>query len=372
MKKVLFLAKYGHDLNYFRAIKNYVTSRKQNTMKIDLIFNLPLFFFELFYVLKKIPITPIEMAEMLKYEIARKFIKYGNFKGNLFAFFIVIIAKLYYFKYSRILKAGKYDVICVFGGYHVAQKMAICVANSMNIRVFHFENGFLPNTTVMDFKGTNYNNSVPRDFNFYKPIEKNFQRNPLNVRKNIIGLEQKEVILPEKYIFCPFQVALDTRILVHSPWVKNMEHFYAILTEVGQNLDVTFVLKQHPSCIKDYPNLRKIENPRIIFANYNSTESLIANSQAVITINSSVGMEAIMLGKKVITLGNAFFSGYGFARDSRSVMMLIKEIKNLDDWQVDVEMVEKFVSYLQNYYLIPGSWKAPDAKHLEAIYQRLN
>jgi capsular polysaccharide export protein len=373
MKKILMLAKYTHDLNYFRAIKNYIESRNQKTLTIDLIFNIPFFFLEFFNVFSKIPITHPEMADMLKYEISRKMVKYPPFKAKLYVIWLTVLAKFYYLKYKRILKVGQYNAICVWGGFHVAQKMAIFASKELSIKVFHFENGFLPDTTVMDAKGTNFLNSVPRDFAFYSAIETPFKRANLVPRKNVISLEKKEIIPPDKYIFCPFQVALDTQILVHSPWIKNMEHFYEILSQVVKNLpeDVYFIIKQHPSCFKNYPELHKINNPKIIFANYNSTEDLIKGSQAVITVNSSVGVEAIMLGKKVITLGNAFYSGYGFAKNARSIQEVVQILNDLESWKIDEVQTDKFLSYLQNFYLIPKNFKNPDTAHLEAVYQKL-
>jgi capsular polysaccharide export protein len=373
MKKILMLAKYGHDLNYFRSIKNYIDSRKQNKLEIDIIFNLPIFFFELFKLFSKLPIKPEEMAEILKYEISRKMVKHPPLRARLYNILVTIIARFYYFKYKRILEVGEYSVLCIWGGFHVAQKMAILSAKELNIKVFHFENGFLPDTTVMDFKGTNFANSVPRDFNFYTAITTPFNKKSLIPRENVIKINTKDVILPEKYIFCPFQVALDTQILVHSPWVKNMEHFYEILSQVSKKIpqDLYFVIKQHPSCFKNYPELHTINNSKIIFANHNNTESLIEGSQAVITVNSSVGMEAIMLNKKVITLGNAFYSGYGFAKNLRSVEEIEETLNKLDDWKVDQIQTEKFLSYLQNFYLIPKNYKNLDASHLEAVYQKL-
>ena len=48
MKKVLMIAKYSHDLTYFKNIKNYAEQHNKLDLKIDIIFNLPIFFLELF------------------------------------------------------------------------------------------------------------------------------------------------------------------------------------------------------------------------------------------------------------------------------------------------------------------------------------
>ena len=224
----------------------------------------------------------------------------------------------------------------------------------------------------MDSKGTNFNNSVPRDFNFYKPIEPNFQKTSLVARTPAKQMQQQSVSLSNQYIFCPFQVALDTQILIHSPWVKNMEEFYRIIEDLVKNTprELFFVIKEHPSDLKDYSYLHN-KNERIIFANGNSTQELIENSQAIITINSTVGIEGMIYGKKIITIGNAFYSGYGFAKKAANFQELLEIIQDLQNWHINQEDILKFLTYLQHIYLIEGSWKSPGANHLEEVCRRL-
>jgi capsular polysaccharide export protein len=374
MIKVLFLAKFGHDFNYFNTIKQYAKTHLPEKVKIDLIFILPVFFVEWFAFLKIMRISAEELQDTLLYEIKRKGIKYGPFKTRFYAVWFTLIARLYYIKYTRILMKGKYDRLGIWGGYGIGQKMAILVAKHLNIKVFHFENGVLPNTTVMDSKGTNYNNSVPRNSSFYKQIAPTFTPKPLIAREGKSPPSNKYVVITKKYIFFPFQVALDTQILVHSHWILSMRQFYSLIENVVDKIkdkDLLFVIKEHPSCNADYSDLHNKNNPRIIFANSNSTQELIENAEMVVTINSSVGIESIIYGKKVITLGNSFYSGYGFAQDVRSEKELIEAINKMEDWVIDYEGSLKFLSYLENIYLIPGSWRNPDVEHLDAILERL-
>ena len=91
----------------------------------------------------------------------------------------------------------------------------------------------------------------------------------------------------------------------------------------------------------------------------------------IITINSTVGIEGIIYDKKIVTLGNAFYSGYGFAKQARNEQELLEIIKTRNDWIVSPEDNAKFLSYLQNIYLIPGSWKNPNIIHLDSIVKKL-
>jgi capsular polysaccharide export protein len=372
MKKVLMIAKYSHDLTYFRNIKNYAEQHNKFDLKIDIIFNLPIFFLELFLLVFPKKITQAEISEGLTAEMNRKKAKYSPLKVWFYKIFLQFIARLYFIKYTRILKHEKYHSICVWGGYNAGQRMAIIAAKKLGIKVFHFENGLLPNTTVMDLEGTNYFNSVPRNHAFYENIEPNFVKTPL-VPRLAKQSKGKEILLPKKFIFCPFQVALDTQILIHSPWVKDMENFYAILESLARKTenDLIFIIKEHPSCVKDYPHLHNKNNTKIMFANENNTQDLITQAEMIVTINSTVGIEGIIYDKKIVTLGNAFYSGYGFAKQAKSEQELLEIIQTRNDWIINPEDNAKFLSYLQNIYLIPGSWKNPNIIHLDAIIKKL-
>ena len=370
MKKVLFIAKYSHDLTYFKKIQNYFLETEKD-IKTDVILNIPIFIFSLLSLFKKTPMTKLEQKEVLEYELARKKAKYSAFKFQLFTIILTFTAKLYYFKYNSVIKMDKYDAICLWGGFHIMQKVVSIIAKHNNIKVYYFENGLLPNTTVMDIKGTNFNNSVPRTEDFYQSINIKFTQIPFVERKNLQNSNtQKE--LPKNYIFCPFQDWLDTQILIHSPLVKNMEEFYAIIQELAQKLpnDVYFVIKKHPNCKKSYSHLEEKNNPQIIFANENKTAELIQNAKAILTINSTVGMEGLMFHKKVITLGNAFFDGIGIAKHTTDADELLDIIANLDKWEINLDLLDKFLSYLQNYYLLPQGYQVAGKEHFEAIYKK--
>ena len=243
MKNVLMICKYQHDLDYFKAIKNYIDSKHEVELRVDLLFNLPLFFLEFFLLFKSFSVSQEDVAEAIISEVKRKKAKYSSFVSKLYIIWFYFLARLYYIKYFGILKNGKYDVLCLWGGYNAFQRMAILAAKKLNIKVYHFENGSLPNTTVMDNKGTNYNNSVPRDRSFYSNIEINFTPAPLVPRDTLSA--KPATILPQRYIFCPFQVELDNQILINSPWITNMFQFYEVIEELAKHApeDCFFVIK---------------------------------------------------------------------------------------------------------------------------------
>ena len=231
------------------------------------------------------------------------------------------------------------------------------IATVCNIHIYYFENGFLPKTKALDKKGVNYGNSVPRERGFYECY-----KGDLDLPKELIPRvsnhvkkfnSQKEE-LPKKFIFVPFQVDYDTQIITNSPWIKNMRELFYVVQKIAEESDYHFVLKEHPSSSINYPDLqKKVEKTHnISFHNAYQTQELIENSSAVITVNSTVGVESLLFHKKVIVLGNAFYGIDGISLTVNSVDSLSEVVSNLDSLEFNTRLVDNFLQYLYYEYLI--------------------
>ena len=154
-----------------------------------------------------------------------------------------------------------------------------------------------------------------------------------------------------------------------------MRHFFDVVENMTEVLptDVKFVIKEHPSCVVDYADLheRAKASGRIVFANGNSTDELVRKAEAVMTINSSVGIEAMIHKKKVIALGQAFYAGYGFAKAASSSIELTQILKDLASWHVDEALTRQYLTYLYNVYLVKGGWRKPSEEHLAEVIRRI-
>ena len=171
----------------------------------------------------------------------------------------------------------------------------------------------------------------------------------------------------------PFQVLFDSQVLLNSPNIANMHELYGWIEFTASRCSdstIQFVLKEHPSDPHRYKDLH-FRNPRIIFSN-KGTQELVEQSQAVITINSSVGLESLLLGKRVFVLGEACYAIEGMTKPIQSKQKLLKRVNQLDSWQLDLPLVEKFLSYLKVDYCVRGSWRTPDQRHLEEVHRRFS
>jgi capsular polysaccharide export protein len=75
---------------------------------------------------------------------------------------------------------------------------------------------------------------------------------------------------------------------------------------------------------------------------------LIEKAGAIITINSSVGIESLLFYKKVITLGSAFYNIEGIVEHAENKNELENILKNLENYKLDKKLIENFLRYL--YY----------------------
>ena len=115
-------------------------------------------------------------------------------------------------------------------------------------------------------------------------------------------------------------------------------------------------------------------HPRICFSN-EPTEELVVNSEAVITINSSVGLESLLLRKKVIILGEACYKISSISQSALSIDGLVNVINGIGDWSYDELALKGYMLYLSNVYLLKGAWqkqlKEPSNEHIRSFVNKM-
>jgi capsular polysaccharide export protein len=146
-----------------------------------------------------------------------------------------------------------------------------------------------------------------------------------------------------------------------------MFEFFTLIENLSKKLEIAFVIKEHPSDrVSDYRSLHEKQSEKIIFSTH-STQTLIENAQAILTINSSVAIESLLFNKKVIVLGEAFFAIDKIVKIANSQEVIFDILKNLQSWEVEKDVIKKFLLYLYVDYLIVDSWKNPTQRHFTMI-----
>jgi capsular polysaccharide export protein len=284
------------------------------------------------------------------------------------------------------------EAVAIWNGQRQPYLTMVAAAKQAKKRVLYFENGLLPDTTTADYNGVNAFNSLPREASFYLSLNSmTLAQQAVRVpsalvprdphRKRAIS-SQKLDTLPQNYIFIPFQVPTDSQIMVQSPWVHSMEQMYHLILAAHTRLyqasdddDIPYlVFKEHPSWPGNFASLYH-QHPHCLFANENNTQALIENAQAVITINSTVGLESLLLGQKVITLGNACYNVEGMVLHADNEAELFDALSRVSSWICDEALRHNFLHYVAATYCIPGEWQKmldqPDEVHFDAMLARV-
>jgi capsular polysaccharide export protein len=353
MIDILFFAKKSHQYNYFKRLKENFSFNIEVVKPTHICYK-----------------NVVDNKSMLAYKQREITEKYNPIKSKLYFNYIKLITPFFECNYEYFIKKYNPKIVGFWNGVKYPQNLGVEIAKSLNKKCLFFENGFLPNTTQMDFKGVNALNSIPKEKSFYESLNYENISLPKELVPRKFEGKQKltDVKLPKNYIFVPFQVGYDSQIIYFSNF-KSMRELFYLIKDISQKLGLTFVFKEHPSDkVNDYSDLYKESNDKLIFANSIDTKTLIQNSNAVITINSSVGTEAMLFNKKVFVLGEAFYAidGITFKVTKKSIYEELKA-----GFEVDEKLIKNFLAYLLNDYLIPESWKNPNENHFKKIEQKI-
>lgn len=315
----------------------------------------------------------------------------------------------------------KFDLLISSGDSRLIPECMIYIAKKKNIKIIFFEQGPF-NKTIFDKRGVNANISFQNKEkildshekekldNFYNdlykikkdkfyninkksyieyvdvfltylcmyrlPILNKFMPTDLSIAQTLLNKIAVEIINKIKknsskgtkeyknFILIILQVPVDAQLIEHSPYFKD---FYSMLKSVLRSTpkDIKLVIREHPLYKgmyedKIYDVLKN--DTRCIIDNEKPLEELISHSSLCILNNSTVGIEALLLKKKVFTLGNSYYSNrnsgsYDF---SGNIESLDDEILNALNSKLDINKVESFLYHFIFKYLFEGHYHDED------------
>ncbi|MAK91691.1 MAG: hypothetical protein CMI13_10705 [Oleibacter sp.] len=293
--------------------------------------------------------------------------------GLLFFFYRLLKtaeASISYRVYFHALKSRRITALLIWNGLKFRQRICVEAAKALNIPCYFIERGAFPGTTTLDPKGINYLNSVPRDPAFFRSHQAALPAPFIDYSS------PRPPCLPASYVFIPFQVNTDSQIVLFSPWIQNMKVLVQTLMDIysaaGSSMP-DIVLKTHPSCDQKYSAVEALltNHPKIHFAHNLSTQDLIFHADAVATINSSVGLEALLMQKKVIVMGQAFYDIPGITLSAQDKAGLKDALEHVGTWKADSVLRESFLAHVASDHIVNGRWQDASEEHLIEMSERL-
>ena len=171
------------------------------------------------------------------------------------------------------------------------------------------------------------------------------------VRERARGAAARRLYRPRRperpFVYFPLHVVDDYKILRVIPHTYDQA---SLVEQVAGALPHGYdlVLKEHPMSIGRnrlglLRRLGRIPNARLV-APRTSSHELIGESEAVVVISSTVGLEALLHGRPVLTLGQPFYSDYGVTLDVDSFSEIREAVPAVLAFTPDRERTLRFLA----------------------------
>jgi len=160
---------------------------------------------------------------------------------------------------------------------------------------------------------------------------------------------QKEKILG-RYVFIALQVSTD--IVANLAWISGEDLLRAV-AEHYCNTDIKVVVKRHPYCksIAIETTLEELSKKGSIQIATGSVHDLIGDAEIVYTVNSGVGLEALVHMKPLVVTGNSDYL-YGAGATAKTLDEL--HVIMCTPIEADRKRILEFLYYYANQYAIPA------------------
>jgi hypothetical protein len=154
------------------------------------------------------------------------------------------------------------------------------------------------------------------------------------------------VLFDRPFVYFPLHVTDDYKIKGIIPHCQDQA---SIAEQVADALPQGYdlVIKEHPMSIgrNGLGMLRRLaRRPDVVLVDpYTSSHELIRRSAAVAVISSTVGLEALLYAKPVLTLGQPFYGGYGVTVDVDSFREIPAQVPAVLRFRPDRERILRFL-----------------------------
>lgn len=175
-----------------------------------------------------------------------------------------------------------------------------------------------------------------------------------------------------RYLFCPLQVPDDSQVTLFAGWTGGMAGFLAAIGEAAAHLPPGWHLrlKEHPSARVALDLAPLVATGRVVVDNATDSFAQVQGSRGVVTLNSSLGIQAFFHDKPVVVLGRAFFAVPGLVTVVGDQAALNAAFAAADSLGFDAGLRARFMNWLDQVYY-PRFTYPPGAADLSAMAEKL-
>ncbi|MBL8561893.1 MAG: capsular biosynthesis protein [Gemmobacter sp.] len=276
-------------------------------------------------------------------------------------------------------------VAVAWNGLTGSRMAYLAAARDAGAATLYAELAPFPGRITLDPQGVNAEGSVPQAPEFYR--EWAAHHDVAGWREVGAGLTARESRradvrqagaegLPDApFLFCPLQVPDDSQVTLFAGWCGGMAGFLQALGRAAERLPGGWHLrlKEHPSAKMPLGPLLGplVAGGRVVIDNATDSFAQVAASRGVVTLNSSMGLQAFFHDKPVITLGRAFFNLPGLVAHADSLPALEALFAAPDALGYDADLRAAFIAWLGAVYYPRFTWPGGEADPA-AFAARLN
>lgn len=225
-----------------------------------------------------------------------------------------------------------------------------------------------PGRVTLDWAGVNAESSVPRDPAFYDawaaadPGRDGEAWRDLGQgltarasRRADVG-QGEGAVQQGPFLFAPLQVPDDSQMRLFAGWAGSLDGFIAALGPAARALPAGWrlVVKEHPSArVSVAPQLAAAvaaSGGRMAVDNATDSFALLAASRGVVTLNSSMGLQAFFHDRPVIAAGRAFWAQPGLVTATGSAEALEAAFAGAEALDFDPRFRARFMNWLDRVY----------------------
>lgn len=232
--------------------------------------------------------------------------------------------------------------ICIWNGYtgFTANALRLMV-QELNIDSSYIERGLFKDSLFIDKEGVNGASSLSnKKAGAWRYSRFSDELNSYCAKIFSLNEKSKDHSKETRVIFFPLQVQLDTNIIYYSPY-KTMREALICIYERFNDGRTIFVVRPHPEEVEGLQlNFPIYEN--LIISAEKPLSYWIEAADVVVTINSTVGLEALIAGKQVVCIGESIYSG----------LNCVSRLKNDSLEQNDSKEIRDYLCFLLDSNLI--------------------
>ncbi|MCE6952504.1 hypothetical protein LAZ29_16340 [Cereibacter sphaeroides] len=269
-------------------------------------------------------------------------------------------------RWARYFDRHPRSTVIIWNGLKGTRRLAADAARAAGHEVWFMELSPLPGRISVDPVGVNHGSSLPRTPSFYaawraahpeievdlRMIAAEIAERPPRAGSGVRHDPLTDEMRNRHFIFVPLQVPDDSQLTEYGAWTNSVESFLNALQVAAEHLPAgwDFVVKKHPSATYKF-NVEAFGHPRIVFSNTTSTLDLVKHAKAVLTINSSVGLQAMLFDKPVIITGEAAYNVEGLVERAHDLGGLCHLVACADTVMPARTDRSNFIAYItQEYY----------------------